>query len=84
MYATEWWAFEAVALLAGLLGEVSVAAQAGLSSLVSLRWDYLPTRVMPTCSSVAQDGALTTIAYAISLSSSARLGNLVRFVFFLP
>lgn len=56
MFATEWWAFEVTALFAGRLGEVPVAAQAGLSSL---------------------DGALTIIPYAISLCSTARIGNLV-------
>jgi MATE family multidrug resistance protein len=56
MFATEWWAFEVTSLFAGRLGEIPVAAQAGLSSL---------------------DGALTTIPYAISLCSTARIGNLV-------
>jgi hypothetical protein len=40
MYGSEWWSFELVSLLAGRLGEASIAAQAAITS--SKSWLFQP------------------------------------------
>ncbi|KAF8522435.1 MATE efflux family protein [Hysterangium stoloniferum] len=56
MVATEWWAFEIVALAAGRLGKLPIAAQGVV---------------------MTADQILNTIPFGLSVSASARIGNLI-------
>ncbi|KAF8582006.1 MATE efflux family protein [Ramaria rubella] len=56
MVATEWWAFEIVALAAGRLGRLPLAAQGVV---------------------MTADQILNTLPFGLSVSASARIGNLI-------
>ena len=81
MFGSEWWSFEIVSLMAGRLGETSIAAQAAITSSKSR--SFVPFTSMQlnvakhSFRSLTVDIFLAMIPYAAGLASTVRLGQLL-------
>jgi len=84
MFGSEWWSFEIVSLMAGRLGETSIAAQAAITSskcnISRLRRILLRKSERPpshTSLNLTVDIFLAMIPYAAGLATTVRLGQLL-------
>jgi MATE family multidrug resistance protein len=88
MLASEWWAFEIMALIAGILGKNSLAAQSILMSTYSLTY-MIPLGISVACTSVvgnalgAGDQRMAQLASRASLALGLSIGFFIGVVLFL-